>query len=238
VPGCLLLLSPPLSLCHSTPTSEQRASTMEALTKSNGSGSAPKRQGKVQAESTRRKMRKKEEDIKMDIWLRLPQELIWEILCFVVGSYPDHNHQKCFTRCFKSTLASKLELKKKYETGQTISESEFTIIEYRLACPIWGIGHLSQVNVNFEMHHCECSLPSSLHQTLNKPSKVTIGQLTLTDSGIRRWKKTMYGAKVVIKNFGQVKENASKESSNGVAAKESEDEGEEEDPKVCYNGHE
>lgn len=207
---------------------------MKVQTKpSDGAGrSVQMQQAKTQAESTRSRRKKKKEDINMTVWLRLPQELMWEVLRFVVADFPDYRHRKCLTRCVESTLDSKRERKKKYEGGHLIDESEFTFIEDRLACPIWGIGHLSQVHVSFMMHHCQYSLPSHLHQTLIKPSKVTIGQVTLIDEGVRFNRRlTMYSAKVVIKDFGNAKYEKVKPKENNDD--DSDDDWDE--VRVCYH---
>jgi hypothetical protein len=195
-----------------------------------------KRENQVQADKVPRKTKKKEEEIKMDVWLQLPQELILEIFRFVVASKSNWLHDKCITHCKKSTLASKIALKEQYEKGASIEEYTFFNLEDVLGCPIWGVGHLSQLKVNIELRHCECTLGSDLHTRLNKPSKITIGQLTLIDEGVklRRYRKMMFGARIVVKDFGNPKYLKAKKKEN--AESDSEDDTDDDgDVEVCYH---
>jgi hypothetical protein len=187
-----------------------------------------KRSSEAQDVKAIRKIKKKEKEIKMDIWLRLPVEIIWEILSFVVAFSPVLGHKDCFNSCTESSFESKLAMKEHYES-HWINEWTFYEIESALGCPIWGIGHLDQVSVDIVLRHCECTLGSALHATVNKPSKVTIGQLTLIDKGVdlESHRKMVLGAKIVVKDFGMAKHQKIEQEDDDV-----DDQG---DVKVCYH---
>jgi hypothetical protein len=199
------------------------------MTEQGSSSDKGKGQGKgasqVQAETASQEATKKEEELTMGLLLRLPQELILEILKIVVADCSVTSHNQCFDRCLNSSFARKLALKKTYETSTM--HWTFWKAENELGCPIWGVGHLEKVDLRIELRHCQCTLGSALHTKLNKPSRVTVGQLTLIDEGVYRYRVKNFAAKIVIKDFGYAKHLKIKKEDDNVDYKD--------EVKVCYH---